>query len=187
MQGFLESTAYRHHLTHRFHLRGKAVVGLGKFLEGKARYLGDHIIYAGLKRRWGSATRDVIFQFIQRITDGEFGRHFGDRKTGCLGGQRRRTRHAWVHLDHDHAPVFWISAELHIGATCVHADLTQHRNGGVAHDLVFLVGERLRWRDGNGIPSVHAHGIKIFDRADDDAIIFFIAHYLHLEFFPADQ
>ena len=38
-----------HHLTHRFHLRGEAGIGLWKFLKGKARNLGDHIVDAGSK------------------------------------------------------------------------------------------------------------------------------------------
>ena len=29
-----------------------------------------------------------------------------------------------------------------------------------------------------------AHRIEILDRADDDAIVFFVAHHLHLELFP---
>ena len=34
---------------------------------------------------------------------------------------------------------------------------------------------------------MHAHRIKILDRADDDAIVLAVAHDLHFEFFPTEQ
>ena len=34
---------------------------------------------------------------------------------------------------------------------------------------------------------MHAHRIKVLDRADDDAIVILVAHHLHLELFPAEQ
>ena len=34
---------------------------------------------------------------------------------------------------------------------------------------------------------MHTHGIKIFDRADNNAVVIFISDNLHLVFFPADQ
>ena len=47
-QGFLkrllEGTTNRHHLTHRFHLRGEMTIRLRKLLEGEARHFGDDII-----------------------------------------------------------------------------------------------------------------------------------------------
>jgi hypothetical protein len=34
---------------------------------------------------------------------------------------------------------------------------------------------------------MHAHRIEVLDRADDDAIVFLVAHHLHLELFPAED
>ena len=34
---------------------------------------------------------------------------------------------------------------------------------------------------------MHAHRIDVFDGADDDAVIFLVAHHLHLELFPAEH
>jgi hypothetical protein len=84
-------------------------------------------------------------------------------------------------------PVARIDGELHVGSTGVDADLAQHRNGGIAHQLIFLVGERLRRGNGDGIARMHAHRIEILDRADDDAVVLTIAHDLHFEFFPAEH
>ena len=58
---------------------------------------------------------------------------------------------------------------------------------GVAHGLVFAVGERLRGGDGDGVAGVHAHGVEIFDRADDDDVVFDVAHHLEFVFFPAED
>jgi hypothetical protein len=77
--------------------------------------------------------------------------------------------------------------ELHVRAAGIDADLAQHRHRGVAHDLVFLVGQRLRRCDGNRVAGVHAHRVEVLDRADDDAVVLAVAHHLHLELFPADQ
>ncbi len=34
---------------------------------------------------------------------------------------------------------------------------------------------------------MNPHGIKVFDRADDDAVVVFITHHFHLVLFPANQ
>ena len=34
---------------------------------------------------------------------------------------------------------------------------------------------------------MHAHGVEVFDGADDDAVVGSVAHHLHLVFFPADE
>lgn len=108
-------------------------------------------------------------------------------KPVAFGGQRRGARHARVHLDDDHAAVLRIHRELHVGATRVHTDLAQHRQRGVAHDLVFLVGQRLRRRHGDRVASVHAHGVQVLDGADDDAVVRLVADDFHLVLLPAEQ
>ena len=56
-----------------------------------------------------------------------------------------------------------------------------------AHALIFLVGQRQRGRDGDGIAGVHAHRIDVLDGADDDGVVGAVAHDLHLEFLPAEH
>jgi hypothetical protein len=58
---------------------------------------------------------------------------------------------------------------------------------GVAQALVFLVGERLRRRDGDAVAGVHAHRVEVLDRADDDAVVRLVADHFHLEFLPAEH
>ena len=140
-----------------------------------------------LKRRRRRAAGDVVLDLVERVADRELGGDLGDRKAGRLRGQRRRARHARVHLDHDEPPVGRIDRELHVRAAGLDADLAQHRDRGVAHDLIFLVGERQRRRDRDRIAGMHAHRIDVLDRADDDAIVGLVADHLHLVLLPAEH
>ena len=158
----------------------------GEFLEGEARDLDHHIVDRRLEARRRDAG-DVVGEFVERVADRELRRDLGDRKAGRLGGQRRGARDARVHLDHHHAPIRGVDRELHVGAAGIDADLAQARDRGVAHPLVFLVGQRQRRGDGDGIAGVHAHRIDVLDGADDDAVVRAVADHLHLEFLPAEH
>jgi hypothetical protein len=135
----------------------------------------------------GVTAGDVVVQLVQRVAHGELGRDLGDREAGGLGRQRGGARHARVHLDDHHAAVFGVHGELHVGAAGLHADLAQHRDRGVAHHLVFLVGQRQRGGDGDRVAGMHAHRVDVLDGADDDAVVRLVADDLHLVFLPAEQ
>src|SRR3546814_523542 len=92
-----------------------------------------------------------------------------------------------VHLDNDQPPVLWIDCELYVGTACFHADFAQDRDARVPHDLIFLVGERQRRRNGDAVTRVDAHRIDVLDRADDDGIVVPVADDLHLIFLPAEE
>ncbi len=187
LQRFREGAADRHDFADRLHRGRQHRRGAGEFLEGKARDLGDDVVDRRLEGGGRRAAGDVVFQFVERIADGELGRDLGDREAGGLGGQRRRARHARVHLDDDEAAVLRIDGELHVRAAGLDADLAQHRDRGVAHDLVFLVGQRQRRRDGDRVAGVDAHRIDVLDRADDDAVVRLVADDFHLIFLPAEH
>ena len=187
LQALRKGAADRHRLADRFHRRGEHRLGAGKFLEGKARNFGDDVIDGRLERGRRGAAGDVVGDLVERVADRELGGDLGDRKAGRLRGQRRGARHARIHLDDDEPAVGRIDRELHVGAAGLHPDLAQHRDRGVAHDLIFLVGQRQRRRDGDRIAGMHAHRIEVLDRADDDAIVVLVAHHLHLELFPAEH
>ena len=125
LEAFLEGAADGHHLAHALHLRRQVRVGGGELLERETRDLGHHVVDAGLEARRRGAAGDVVAQLVQRVAHGQLGRHLGDRETRGLGRQRRRPRHARVHLDHDHAAVLRVDRELHVGAAGVDADLAQ--------------------------------------------------------------
>ena len=190
-QGFLErlleGAAHRHDFAHRLHLRRQARISGGEFLKSETRDFGDHVVNARLKTRRRGAAGDFIFQLIQGVAAGEFGRHFGNRETGGFGCERGGARDARVHLDHNHAAVVRVDGELHVAATGIHADFAQHGQRGIAQDLVFAVSQGLRRGDGDGVAGVHTHRVEVFDGADDDAVVCLVAHHLHLVFFPSEQ
>ena len=76
---------------------------------------------------------------------------------------------------------------MNIRAARLHADLAQHREGCVAHDLIFLVGQREGRGHGDRIAGMNTHRVNIFDGADDDAVVGGITHDFHLIFFPTDN
>ena len=135
----------------------------------------------------GRDAGDLVVQLVERVADGQFRRDLGDRKAGGLGGQRRGTADARVHLDHDHAAVLRVDRELNVRPTGFDPDLAQTRDRGVAHDLVFLVRQGQCRGDRDRIPGVNAHRVDVFDRADDDAVVRLVADDLHLEFLPAEN
>ena len=187
LERFLERPPDRHHFADRLHLRGEAIARLRKLLEREARDLGHDVVDRRLERRRRQPARDLVAQFVQRVADRQLGGDLRDRKAGRLRCERRRARHARIHLDHHHAPGRRVDRELHVRAAGVDADLAQHRDRGVAHDLVFLVRQRLRRGDGDRVAGVHAHRIEVLDGADDDAVVARVAHHLHLELLPADH
>src|SRR4029078_8602057 len=75
----------------------------------------------------------------------------------------------------------------YIGPTGLHPDLAQHLDRGVAHDLIFLVGEGERRRDRDGVAGMHAHRIHVLDRAHYDAVVVLVADDLHLVLLPAEH
>ncbi len=149
LQAFLESTANGHDFTDRLHCSGQDWRRAREFFECKARDLGDDIVDRWFERCRCRAAGDVVVEFIQCVADSKLCRDLGNREAGCLGSESRRTRHAWVHFNHDHAAIGRVDRELHVGATGFNADLAQHRNRGVTHDLVFFVGQRQRWCNGD--------------------------------------
>ena len=186
LQRLAEAAPDRHGLAHRLHRGGEQGLGAGEFLEREARDLGHHVVDAGLEggRRH---TRDVVRDFVEGVADGELGRDLGNGEPGRLGRQRRRARDPRVHLDHDQAARGRVHGELDVGAAGLDAHLAQHRDGGVAHELILLVGKCQRRRYGDRIAGVDAHRVHVLDGTDDDGVVGLVAHDLHLELFPAEH
>ncbi len=187
LERFLEGAPDGHGLADRLHGGGEGRLGAGEFLEGEAGDLGDDVVDGGLEGGRGRPPGDVVVDLVERVADGELGGDLGDRKARRLGGEGGGARDARVHLDHDHAPVLGIDRELHVRPTRLDADLAEHRDRGVAHDLVFLVGQRQSRGDGDRIAGMHPHRIDVLDGADDDAVIRLVADDLHLVFLPAEH
>src|SRR5262249_23440168 len=83
-------------------------------------------------------------------------------------------------------PAVWGRAgKLDVRPAGVDADGADDLHRGVAHELVFLVGQRLRGGDRDGVAGVHAHRVEVLDRTHDDDVVLAVAHHLELELLPA--
>ena len=186
LQSFGKSPTQRHHLADGFHLRAKRRIGPGEFLEIPARNLDRHIIKRRLKagRRLGG---DVIRNLIQRQANSQQRGDLGNRKTGRLAGQGRRTRNARVHLDDINVALVRMNGELDIGAAGGDAHAVENQPRHIPQPLNLLVSQGLRGGNSDAVARMHAHWIQILNRADDDEIAFGIAHQLKLIFLPAQQ
>src|ERR1700722_15326410 len=186
LQGFFEGAADGHDFADRLHLRSESAVRAGKLFELPFRNLHDDVVDRRFETR-GRFLRDVIRNFIQRHTDSEARSNFRDRETGGFAGERGATRNSRVHFDHGHAAIFRIERELHVRAARFDTDFADDGGGGSAHALVFLVGQRLRRSDGDGVASVNAHWIEILDGTNDHEVVAVIAHDFELIFFPSEN
>ena len=76
---------------------------------------------------------------------------------------------------------------MDVRAAGFHADLADAGEAGIAHELPLLVGQRLDGRDRDRVARVHTHGIKVFNGANDDAVVSLVAHHFGLVFLPTDE
>ena len=183
---FLERPADRHRLPHRLHLRRQRAIRLRELLEVPPRELDDDVVDGRLEGR-GRQARDVVRDLVEVIAERELGGDLRDREAGGLRRERRRPRHARVHLDGDDAAVLGVDGELDVRPAGLDADAADDAPRHVAHALVFLVGQRQRRRHRDAVAGVDAHRIDVLDRADDDEVVGDVAHHLELEFLPADD
>ena len=186
LQRLFESTADGHGFADGFHLHGQNRVGIREFFECPAGNFGDDVVDGWFKtgKRFAG---DVVSDFIESITDGQLRGDFCNRESGRFGSQGTGATDAGIHFDDRHAARIGIDGELNVRATGFDADLTHTGDSGIAHPLVFFIGECLCRRDGDGITGVDAHRIEVFDSADDDHVVGLIAHDFHLVFFPAEN
>ncbi len=185
LQRFLKGAADRHDFADRFHLGGQSRIGLGKFLKIEAWHLGHDVVDTRFERGRGAPASNLVLQLIQGVAHRQFGRDLGNRETGGLGRQGRRTGNPGIHLNDDHAPIIGVDGKLDVRAPSIDANLAQHRQRGITHDLIFFVGQGLGWGDGNRVAGMHAHRIEVFNGANDNTVIGPVTDHLHFELFPA--
>ena len=146
----LEGAVDGHDLAGGLHLRSERPVGAGELIEGPTRDLHDDVVERGLECG-GGPLRDRIRDLVQPFADGDLRRDARDRITRGLRRERRRSRHAWVHLDDvvrdlrvrvGRRRTLGMQRELHVAAA-FDAERADDPKRRAAEHLVFLVGERL--------------------------------------------
>ena len=86
LQAFFKRAADGHGLTHALHLGGQHGIGIREFFKRESRHFGDDVIDGRFKAR-GCFAGDVIADFVQPVSDGEFGGNFGNRETCGFGSE----------------------------------------------------------------------------------------------------
>src|SRR5205807_2568559 len=136
----------------------------------KARNLHDDVVEGRLEAR-RRRLRQVVWDLVERVADGELRSDLRDWVAGRLGGERRRARYARVHLDHADLAGLAVARELDVRPAALDADGADHRGGRIAQLLIRLVRERHLRRDRDRVAGVHAHRGEILDRADDHDVV----------------
>ncbi len=178
--------ADRHRLAHRLHGGGERRVGGRELLEVEPGHLHHDVVERRLEARRGDL-RDVVRDLVEAVADRELGGDLRDREAGGLRRERRRARHARVHLDDDDAAGRGVDGELDVAAAGVDAHGADDVDADVAELLVLAVGERQRRGDRDGVAGVHADGVDVLDRADDDRVVGGVAHELELVLLPPED
>ena len=172
-----------HHFAGGLHLRPEPPVAGWKLVKRPARDLHHDVVQRGFERRLRQAG-DPIGDLIQPEADRDLGGHPRDRIAGGLAGQRRRTRHPRVDLDHKIRVAGRIQRELDVASTRdpQPVDDMQRR---CAQTLVIGVREGLRGGDYDAVACMDTHRIDILHIADGDDRPRAVADDLVLNLFPS--
>ena len=181
--GLLKAGADAHHLAGGLHLGAQLPGGVDEFIKGPLGPLYHHIVQRRFKAGIGLAGNGVD-DFIQRIANGDFGRHLGDGITGGLTGQSGRTADPGIDLDHRIFHAFRVQGELTVAAA-FHLQFVDDIQRSRPQHLVLFVGQGHRRSDNNGIAGMNADGVKVFHGTDGDNVVLAVPDDFKLDFLPA--
>ena len=186
MQRFLEGPADSHCLADRLHLDAEFGVGIGEFLECKSRPLGYAVVDGRLETGWG-LLGDIVVDLVERKANRQQRGYLGDGKARRFRGKSRTSRDPRIHFYYVKFAIVRVYGELDIRSAGFYPDRPDDLKRCIAHKLVFFVGQRLGWGDGDAVAGMYAHRVEILDRADDNDVVLAVAHDLKLVFLPADD
>ena len=180
-----EGSINRHHLAGRLHLAAEQTISARELVEWEARQFHHDVVEGGLEGGNGGA-RDGVRDLAQRATNGDLGRHTGNRIPGRLAGERRATADARVHLDHHILGVVGREGQLHVAAPLDTEGANDVERGG-AEALVHRVGQRLNGGDDDAVARMDAERIHVLHRTDGDAGVLGVAHHFVFDLLPANE
>ena len=184
LKGFLEGSADAHNFADRAHLRAQLIIHPLKLFKGPAGKFDNYVISAGdvLIERSVLPARKVA----QRKSCRQFGGYKRDGETGCLGGKRRRTGGAGIDFD-DNQPVGdRIVGKLYVGAPD-DANVADNPVSLFLHPILQIPGNCQHRSRTETVSGVNSDRIYIFNKADSNHAVIFIADDFQLEFLPAED
>ena len=175
---FFHRSADAHNLTGGFHLRGKSVVGISKFIKRETWHFCNHVVKCRLK----GGGRVCNLNFIQRHTYTNLCRYTGDGITACFGSQCGRSRNSRIYLNEIILKRVRVKCKLHVAAA-FNLERTDDFQCAVTKHMIFFVAKRLRWANYNGIACMDADGVEIFHITNGDGCVVRITHNFVFNFF----
>ena len=172
-----------HDLARGLHLRAERMVSVDEFIKRPAREFDDAVVEGRLEAGFRLLC-DSIRDFIERVADGDFCGDFRDRIARSLRSEGRRTADTRVDFDDVVAVAVRVEGILRVAAA-FDAELADNAKRCTAEHLVFMVRQRLRRRNDDGIARMDADRVEVFHVADGDAVVMAIAHDFVLDFLPA--
>ena len=180
---FLKVRTDGHDLPRRLHLRPEETGSVEEFIKGPFGELHHHVVERGLETGVG-LFGNRVFDFVERVADGNLGRNLCNRVTRRLRGERGGARNTGIDLDDRILEGIGIERELTV-APALDLELGDDIDGGTAEHLIFLVRERHRGRDDDAVPRMYAHRVEVFHGANGDHVALAVPHDLELDFLPA--
>jgi len=174
LQGLGKVASDSHYFADGFHLQTEFGIGAVKLVKVPARHFDDDVVECGFEKRAGG-TRDLVFEFVERIADSQFGSDFCDGIAGGLAGKGGGARYTRVDFDGDELFGLRVNGKLDIATAGKFAQGAHQSDGVVAHALVDGIGQGHCRCDGDAIARMDAHRVHVFNYADDDDIVVLIA------------
>mmetsp|Transcript_72066 Transcript_72066/g.203447 ORF Transcript_72066/g.203447 Transcript_72066/m.203447 type:complete len:1095 (-) Transcript_72066:280-3564(-) len=181
----LESPADGHDLADALHARADCLVDGRELTEVPARNLGDDVVQRRLEA-CGRDPGDTVAETHEVAAECELGRDVSQRVTGRLGCQCTASGQTGIHLDDAELLAQRVDGVLDV-ALADDAQVTNHLESALAKPEVFVVRERLRRGDDNGVAGVGADGVEVLHVADGDAVVVGVPNDLVLQLLPALQ
>ena len=140
MKGFREVTTNCHSLADRFHGCRQSFIGIRKLFKSKARNFNYNIIQSWFKGRW-SFFRYVIWNFIEGVANCKSSSNFGNWKSSCFTGKRRRAGNSWIHFNYDDAAIFGVHCKLNVTAASINTNCANNCYSKIAQLLKFSISQ----------------------------------------------
>ena len=179
----LERSADRHDFARRLHARTERSARVKEFIEGPFGKL-DYNVVDGRLETGVRFARDVVLDFIERVTECDLGRNLGNGITRCLTCKRRRARNAGVDFDDRIFETVGMQRELAVTAA-LDAEFGDDIERSRAQHLIFFIRKRDGGRDDDGIARVDPDGVEVFHRADGEHVACAVAQYFEFDFLPS--
>ena len=179
----LEARADGHDFTGGLHLGAQFALCVRELVEGPLRELDDDVVEGRLEAGTGLA-RDVVFDLIEVVPEGDLGRDLRDGVTGGLGGQRGGPGDAGVHFDDGIFKGVRVQRELTVAAADDVEGGDDVQGRGPEH-LVLFVRQGLGGCHDDGVAGVDADRVEVLHGADRDDVAGIVAHRLELDLLPA--